>query len=66
MIKWNKLILERIKAILLNDTIWCVIGTIFGVVLGFVNYFGGHTDKAIFWIICALVCIMNMKEATMP
>lgn len=63
MIKWNKLILERVKAILLNDTIWSVIGVLFGILNAFVNYFGDcDIQKAIFWMLCALVCIMNLKE----
>ena len=63
MIKWNKLILERVKAILLNDTIWSVIGVLFGILNAFVHYFGdGDITKAIFWMLCALVCIMNLKE----
>ena len=63
MIKWNKLILERVKAILLNDTIWSVIGVLFGILNAFVKYFGdGDIQKAIFWMLCALVCIMNLKE----
>ena len=63
MIKWNKLILERVKAILLNDTIWSVIGVLFGILNSFVHYFGdGDIIKAIFWMLCALVCIMNLKE----
>lgn len=63
MIKWNKLILERVKAILLNDTIWSVIGVLFGILNAFIKYFGdGDIQKAIFWMLCALVCIMNLKE----
>ena len=63
MIKWNKLILERVKAILLNDTIWSVIGVLFGIFNAFVHYFGdGDIQKAIFWMLCALVCLMNLKE----
>ena len=63
MIKWNKLIFERVKAILLNDTIWSVIGVLFGILNAFVHYFGdGDITKAIFWMLCALVCIMNLKE----
>ena len=63
MIKWNKLIFERVKAILLNDTIWSVIGVLFGILNAFVHYFGdGDIQKAIFWMLCALVCIMNLKE----
>lgn len=63
MIKWNKLILERVKDILLNDTIWSVIGVLFGILNAFVHYFGDvDIIKAIFWMLCALVCIMNLKE----
>ena len=63
MIKWNKLILERVKAILLNDTIWSVIGVLFGIFNAFIKYFSdGDIQKAIFWMLCALVCIMNLKE----
>lgn len=39
-----------------------IVGTIFGIINAFVRYFTGHTDKAIFWMLCALVCIMNLKE----
>ena len=53
---------RKIASLLLNDTIYCVVGTIFGVIIAFVRYFTGHTDKAIFWMLCALVCIMNLKE----
>ena len=63
MIKLNKLILERVKAILLNDTIWSVIGVLFGILNAFVHYFcDGDIQKAIFWMLCALVCLMNLKE----
>ena len=63
MIKWNKLILDRVKAILLNDTIWSVIGVLFGIFNAFIKYFGdGDIQQAIFWMLCALVCIMNLKE----
>ena len=59
-----KMICTRILRILCNDTIYCVVGTFLGVILGFRNYLQDHTDKAIFWMLCALVCIMNMKEST--
>ena len=66
--KLNKFILKmvgrKILDVLLNDTIYCVIGTVFGVINAFVHYFGdGDIAKAIFWMLCALVCIMNMKES---
>lgn len=57
-----KMVGRKILDVLLNDTIYCVVGTIFGVINAFVRYFTGHTDKAIFWMLCALVCIMNLKE----
>ena len=57
-----KIVGRKILDVLLNDTIYCVVGTIFGVINAFVRYFTGHTDKAIFWMLCALVCIMNLKE----
>lgn len=64
--KFNKsnfmLALGGLRRVLLDDTIWSVIGAIFGIVNGFIKYFGGCTDKATFWIVCALVCIMNLKE----
>ena len=53
---------KRILSLFLDDTIWSVIGTFFGIGCAFGNYFGGNTDKAIFWMVCALVCIMNLKE----
>ena len=65
--KLNKTLLkiagQRIVALLTNDTIYCVIGTILGLICAFVHYFGdGDIQKAIFWMLCALVCIMNLKE----
>lgn len=57
-----KMVGRKILDVLFNDTIYCVVGTIFGVINAFVRYFTGHTDKAIFWMLCALVCIMNLKE----
>lgn len=62
MIKIDKLILLKLKSILLNDTIWSVIGVVFGVICAFVNYFGDNVEKATYWMVCALVCIMNLKE----
>ena len=53
---------RKIASLLLNDTIYCVVGTIFGVINAFVRYFTGDIIKAIFWMLCALVCIMNLKE----
>ena len=67
IMKLNKFILKmvgrKILDVLLNDTIYCVVGTFLGVIFGFRYYFQDHTDKAIFWMLCALVCIMNMKES---
>lgn len=57
-----KMIGMHILRILCNDTIYCCVGSFLGVVFGFRNYFQGHTDKAIFWMLCALVCIMNLKK----
>ena len=58
----RKMIWQMIKRVFLNDTLWCVIGTVAGVTLAFVDYFSNDILKAIFWMLCALVCIMNMKE----
>lgn len=67
IMKFDKTLLKiagkRIVALLTNDTIYCVAGTIFGVFNAFVHYFGdGDVLKSIFWMLCALVCIMNLKE----
>ena len=59
-----KMIGERILRILCNDTIYCSVGAFLGVILGFHNYFQDHTDKAIFWMLCVLVCIINIKDST--
>ena len=54
---------KRFLRLFLNDTIYSVIGVVFGVINAFVHYFGdGDILKSIFWILCALVCIMNLKE----
>ena len=63
--KINKTLVKNIlKSLFLNDNLFSVIGVVVGVILGFRNYFQDHTDKAVFWMLCALVCIMNMKEST--
>lgn len=52
---------KSILRLILNDDAWCVCGTIAGIVLAFVFYFCGSIDKATFWMVCALTCIMNLK-----
>lgn len=56
-----KFYLKAFMHLVINDNVWCVIGTIAGIVLAFVFYFGGSIDKATFWMVCALTCIMNLK-----
>ena len=65
--KWNKTILsfvgKRIIAILCNDTIYSVLGVFFGVICSLINYFvSKDVPRATFWMLVALVCIMNLKE----
>ena len=67
MIKLDKFILKmigmRILSILCNGTIYYVVGILFGVVNSFIHYFGdGDIMRAIFWMLFALVCVMNLKE----
>ena len=50
---------ERVRL----NVVYSVIGVLFGIFNAFVHYFGdGDIQKAIFWMLCALVCIMNLKE----
>ena len=61
--KINKTLVKNIiKSIFLNDNLFSVVGVVVGVVDGLIRYFCGQTDKAIFWILVALVCLMNLKE----
>lgn len=67
MIKLDKFILKmigmRILSILCNGTIYYVVGILFGVINAFIHYFGdGDIMRAIFWMLFALVCVMNLKE----
>lgn len=67
MIKLDKFIFKmigmRILSILCNGTIYYVVGILFGVVNAFIHYFGdGDIMRAIFWMLFALVCVMNLKE----
>lgn len=55
------LFIKAVCRFLLNDSVWCVVGTIAGVLLAFVFYFSGCVDKATFWMVCSLMCIMNLK-----
>ena len=58
-----KMIGMRILGILCNGTIYYVVGILFGVINSFVYYFGGGDMlRAIFWMLFALVCVMNLKE----
>lgn len=56
-----KFYLKAFMHLVANDNVWCVFGTIAGVLLAFVFYFSGCVDKATFWMVCALTCIMNLK-----
>ena len=61
--KINKTLVKNIlKSIFLNDNLFSIIGVAVGVVDGLIRYFCGQTDKAIFLILVALVCLMNLKE----
>ena len=58
-----KMIGMRFLGILCNGTIYYVVGILFGVINSFAHYFGdGDMLRAIFWMLFALVCVMNLKE----
>lgn len=56
-----KFYFKSLLHLVINDNFWCVIGTVVGMILAFVFYFCGSIDKATFWMVCALTCIMNLK-----
>ena len=62
---WDRVkrIASVVYRLLLSDTIYCVVGALFGTLLGFANYWFGNVENGIFWMLVALVCVMNLKES---
>lgn len=56
-------IFRRFLRIVYNDDLWSVIGLILSVLTACKHYyFSGHTDKAIFWMVFAILCLVNLKN----
>ena len=54
---------KKILRFAYNDDFWSVIGLIFSILNAFNRYFiSGATDKAIFWMLVAIFCLVNLKR----